>query len=306
MIYRTFIVLSFTITFVFLSCSTPVGINQSPGVLSIFKEDSLPKLISRQFLFTEGPAADKEGNVFFTDQPNNTIWKYDVNGTLQLFMNNAGRANGLYFDNEGNLIACADENNQLWQIDKEKNVTILLDNFGGKKLNGPNDVWVHSSGTIYFTDPYYQRPYWSRRQAELATQNVYRLSKGKREVLPVIENLKQPNGIIGTPDGRWLYVADIGAGKTYKYNILSNGNLGNGELFCEMGSDGMTLDAAGNLYLTGNGVTIFNPMGIQIGHIPIPEKWTSNVTFGGKNRRQLFITASEAVYVLDMNIKGVD
>ena len=281
-----------------------MAVSQQPVVTSIFKTDTIPKLVSRQFLFTEGPAADKEGNVFFTDQPNNTIWKYDTDGILQLFMDSAGRANGLYFDNEGYLIACADEHNQLWRIDKKGNVTVLLDNYKGKKLNGPNDVWVHPSGVIYFTDPYYQRPYWSRQQGELEAQNVYMVPKGKREVQPVIENLKQPNGIIGTPDGRWLYVADIGAWKTYKYSIDKNGNVGKGELFCEMGSDGMTLDKEGNLYLTGNGVTIFNSKGAQIGHIPIPEKWTSNVTFGGSDRRQLFITASEAVYVLDMNVQG--
>ena len=304
MMYRIFCVLLVVIAGIHFSCSTPSRINYNNESKSIFKADTTPKLVSRQFAFTEGPAADKEGNVYFTDQPNNTIWKYNTNGTLSLFMTNAGRSNGLYFDNEGNLIACADENNQLWRIDMKGNVTILLDKYAGKRLNGPNDVWVHPSGDLYFTDPYYQRPYWTHQQPELAAQKVYRVIKGKREVQPVIENLRQPNGIIGSPDGRWLYVADIGAGKTYKCSINADGNLNKGELFCEMGSDGMTLDAKGNLYLTGNGVTIFNSKGAQIGHVPIPEKWTSNVTFGGKNRQQLFITASEAVYVLDMNVQG--
>lgn len=244
--------------------------------------------------------------MFFTDQPNNTIWKYDTGGNMTLFMDSAGRANGLYFDNEGYLIACADEHNQLWRIGKNGKVTVLLDNYERKKLNGPNDVWVHPSGNLYFTDPYYQRPYWTRQQPELAAQNVYVVHKGKKEARPVIENLRQPNGIIGTPDGRWLYVADIGAGKTYRYGINKDGSLSDGTLFCEMGSDGMTLDAQGNVYLTGNGVTIFNPQGVQIGHIPIPEKWTANVTFGGKDRKQLFITASEAIYILEMNVKGAN
>jgi len=301
---RILLVLMVCVSLMYFSCSTNRAAQQQSNTASIFKTDTTPQLISRQFSFTEGPAADKQGNVFFTDQPNNTIWKYSTDGKLELFMDSAGRANGLYFDKEGNLIACADEQNQLWQIDKKGNVTVLLDDYEGKKLNGPNDVWVHPSGTVYFTDPYYQRPYWNRKEPELTSQNVYRLEKGKRVAQPVIENLRQPNGIIGSPDGRWLYVADIGAGKTYKYSLDEKGNVGNGELFCEIGSDGMTLDAQGNLYLTGNGVSIFNSNGVQIGHIPVPEKWTSNVTFGGKNRRHLFITASEAVYVLEMNVQG--
>ena len=272
---------------------------------TLFARGSVPKLISRQFSFTEGPAVDKKGNIFFTDQPNNTIWKYATDGSLQLFLDSAGRSNGLYFDKEGYLVACADEENQLWRIDEKGKVTVLLKDYGGKKLNGPNDVWVHPKGGLYFTDPYYQRPYWKRKAPELKEQNVYYLPKGKSKPVPVITNLKQPNGIIGTPDGKWLYVADIGAGKTYRYPVKKDGSLGGGTLYVAMGSDGMTIDERGNVYLTGQGVTVFNPQGQQIAHIPVPEKWTANVTFGGKQRNELFITASEAIYVLDMKVRGV-
>lgn len=273
---------------------------------AVFPAGLVPKLISRQFSFTEGPAVDKEGNVFFTDQPNNTIWKYGTNDSLSLFLAGAGRANGLYFDAEGYLLACADEHNQLWRIDGKGKATVLLNDYNGKKLNGPNDLWVHSSGGIYFTDPYYPRSYWTRKGPELAERNVYYLAKGKTEAVPVVKGLQQPNGIIGTPDGRWIYVADIGARKTFRYRVNEDGSLSEGELFVAMGSDGMTIDEKGNVYLTGNGVTVFNPKGQQIAHIPIPEKWTANVTFGGKDRNRLFITASEAFYVLDMKVKGAN
>src|ERR1041384_3756470 len=96
------------------------------------------KEISHQFTFTEGPAADQQGNVYFTDQPNNNIWKYDVNGSLSLFLDRAGHSNGMTFDRHGNLLTCADENNELWSISPDKQVTVLLDNFEGKRLNGPN------------------------------------------------------------------------------------------------------------------------------------------------------------------------
>ena len=112
------------------------------------------------------------------------------------------------------------------------------------------------------------------------------------------------NGIIGTPDGKTVYVADIGAGKTYSYSVQPDGTLENKTLFCEMGSDGMTIDAEGNVYLTGKGVTIFDKTGKKLMSIPIPEPWTGNVTFGGKDRDLLFITASKKVFGVKMRVKG--
>ena len=204
-----------------------------------------PQLVSKQFSFTEGPAVDKEGNVFFTDQPNNRIWKYDTEGKLSVFMENAGRSNGMYFSRNGNLLTCADENNQLWSISPEKQVTVLVSDLQGKKLNGPNDVWEAPNGDIYFTDPYYQRPYWKRTAPELAGQHVYRLPKGKKEIIRVIDNLEQPNGIVGTPDGKYLYVADIKAGKTFRYAIKEDGTLQEATLAAPLGSDGSRRVASG-------------------------------------------------------------
>jgi gluconolactonase len=121
----------------------------------------------------------------------------------------------------------------------------------------------------------------------------------------VINDLKQPNGIIGTPDGKTLYVADIKAGKTYKYLIQADGSLTGKTLFASMGSDGMTIDKKGNIYLTGKGVTVFNSKGEKIDHIPVDAGWTANVCFGGKEMKTLFITASESFYGLKMKVAGV-
>ena len=240
------------------------------------------QLISKQFKFTEGPAADKNGNVFFTDQPNDKIWKYGTDGKLSVFMDRTGRSNGLYFDKKGNLIACADEQNQLWSISPQKKITVLVDGFEGKKLNSPNDLWIDRKGGIYITDPYYQRDYWTRKKPELDGEKVYYLPKGKHQLLLVADSLQQPNGIIGTPDGKLLYVADIRANKTYRYEIKADGTLTNRTLFVEKGSDGMTIDNRGNVYLCGNGVFVYNPEGKQIEHIAVPENWTGNICFGGK------------------------
>ncbi len=272
----------------------------------LIEDGAKPILISKQFSFTEGPAVDKAGNIFFTDQPNDKIWKYDINGKLSVFMDKTGRSNGLYFDKNGNLIACADEQNQLWSISPQKKITVLVTGFEGKKLNGPNDLWIDAKGGIYLTDPYYQRDYWTRKKPELDGQKVYYLPKGKKELLLVADNLQQPNGIIGTPDGKFLYVADIQANKTYRYEIKADGTLTNRTLFTEKGSDGMTIDNRGNVYLTGKGVFVFNPEGKQIEHIDIPANWTGNICFGGKNKDELFITASESIYTLKMKVKGFD
>jgi gluconolactonase len=287
----------------------------SAGVLgqsTAFDRDSIiegaasPKLITRQFSFTEGASVDRKGNIFFTDQPNNKIWEYDVNGRLSVFLDSAGRSNGMYFDHKGRLVTCADEEDQLWAIGPDRKVTVLLRDFGGRRLNGPNDLWIDRRGGIYFTDPYYQRPYWTRTHPDLEKENVYYLPAGAKEAVVAADSLQKPNGIVGTPDGRYLYVADIQANKTYKYSIGPDGQLSGKVLFVAQGSDGMTLDERGNVYLTGNGVTVYDVAGRKIAYIPVPEKWTANLCFGGRDRKTLFITASEAIYILRMRERGVE
>lgn len=273
---------------------------------SIIANDALLVKVDSTYSFTEGPASDKDGNVYFTDQPNDKIIKWHANdNSLSIFKEPSGRANGLYFDHDGNLLAAADENNELWRIDSNGNVDTLLTSFEDKKLNGPNDIWVDLKGGIYFTDPYYQREYWTRTKAEISEKNVYYISPDGKEVSIIASGFVQPNGIIGTPDGKTLYVADIGDKKTYAYTIQPNGTLTGKKLFTNMGSDGMTIDNKGNIYLTGDGVTVFNKKGEQIHHIPLNENWTANITFGGKDQNILLITAMRAIYTLKMNVKGV-
>lgn len=256
------------------------------------------------FAFTEGPAADAAGNVFFTDQPNDRILKWDTDGKLSTFMQPCGRSNGLCFDAKGNLWACADEKNELWQISPDKKVTVAVKDYQGRLLNGPNDLWVRPDQGIYFTDPYYKRDYWKRGPKEQGTEGVFYLSPDRKQLTRVIDDLKQPNGIIGTPDGGTLYVADIRAGRTFAYDVQADGTLANKRLFCKLGSDGMTIDDEGNVYLTGKGVTVFDRAGKQVEHIAVPEPWTANVCFGGKDGRTLFITASKGLYGLRMRVKG--
>ncbi|MGO1243434.1 MAG: SMP-30/gluconolactonase/LRE family protein [Sphingobacterium sp.] len=268
-----------------LLCNTVLAWGQDKGEVI---------LISGDFSFTEGPARDSLGNIYFTDQPNNRIWKYSSGGQLSLFLEPAGRSNGLYIDQEGYIIACADQNNELWRISTTtKQKEVLVKGYKSKKLNGPNDLWISKQGIIYLSDPYYQRSYWTRTKSELP-EAVYKLVGTELQNLDA--DFGRPNGIVGSPDGTLLYVADIGASKTYVYDILDDGALANKKLFCARGSDGMTVDQNGNLYLTGDGVFVYNAQGEQIKHIRVPAKWTANVCFGGSNNEYLFITASEKVF----------
>ena len=265
--------------------------------------ETLQKL-DGSFQFTEGPACDAKGNVFFTDQPNDRIMEWSVDGKLSTFLKPCGRANGLCFDQQGNLWACADEKNELWRIDPAGKTTVVVKDYQGKLLNGPNDVWIRPDGGLYITDPFYKRDYWKRGPKEQDGECVYYLSPDQK-LTRVVDDMRQPNGIIGTPDGKILYVSDIAGRKTWRYNIQPDGPLKDKTLFCELGSDGMTIDSEGNVYLTGNGVTVFDPSGKKIEHIVTGEPWTANVCFGGTDRQTLFITASKGLYAVRMRVKGV-
>lgn len=289
--------------FLFISVFSVYGQSGLPEKL--VAKGATPTLVASDYKFTEGPAVDAEGNVFFTDQPNNRILKWSPTEGVSVFMENAGRANGLFVDREGNLLACADEKNQLWQIDSNKKVTVLVDDYEGKRLNGPNDLWVDPKGGIYFTDPFYKRDYWTRKEKEIEAERVYYLSPDGKTLTVAMDNFVRPNGIVGTADGKMLYVADIGGRKTYSFRIQPDGTLSERKVFVEMGSDGMTIDRKGNLYLTGKGVTVFNASGELMGNIPVDEPWTANVCFGGYDLKTLFITASKSVYLLKMKVKGV-
>ena len=286
----------------------------------IVAEGEAPVRLADSYSFTEGPATDARGNVYFTDQPNNRIYRWDCeSGEITLFTDQSGRSNGMYFDAQGNLIACADMDNQLWRFDmrstsgrllpqgrKNGQAEILITDYRGKLLNGPNDVWITKDGGYYLTDPYFKRDYWTRSpERQQPVEGLYYLAPGSKQLLMLDSTLNQPNGIVGTPDGKHLYVAEAKENRILRYDILTDGSLTNRQVFADMGSDGMTIDDRGNIYLTGDGVTVFNKDGQKIAHFPIPEDWTANVCFGGKEHNILFITASKSVYTLKMLVHGV-
>jgi len=274
------------------------------GKSGIIAKNAVVEKAGDGFAFTEGPAVAPDGKVYFTDQPNDKIFIWDEKNGISLYLEGTGRSNGMYFSKKGVLVTCADEKNQLGYFDKEDKLVVLHEGYQGKNLNGPNDLWISPNGGTYFTDPYYHRPWWTEGHKEdQDVRGVYYLSQSG-EITRVIDDYKTPNGIIGTPDGKTLYVADIQAGETWKYDIQPDGTLGNKTFFAPKGSDGMTIDNKGNVYLTSGKVWVYNPAGELIEEIDVPES-PANVCLGGKKRNILFITARKGVYTLTMNVKGV-
>ena len=270
--------------------------------------------IADSFQFAEGPAADTMGNIYFSDIQASRIYVWTIDHQLEIFKEPSGRANGLRFDAEGNLLACEGAARRVTSTSPDGKVSILADQFQGKKLNSPNDLWVDKKGGIYFTDPRYNGARWIwikknemneniEREEEQEVRALYYLPPGGKPLLRVADDFMNPNGVIGTSDGKKLYVSDTDKKETYVYSILKDGSLANRRIFAPEYSDGMTLDEFNNVYLTNGGVQIYAPDGSFITTIDIPYK-ASNVCFGGSDKHTLYITARQCLFAVKMKVTG--
>ncbi len=254
------------------------------------------------FTFTEGVASDARGHVYFSDIPASRIHYYDHTDQGKIFLENSNRANGLHVDQTGNIIACEGaEGGRLVQVSPEGSVSIIAEGYDGKSFNSPNDLWESPNGGFYMTDPRYGR---SRDNLPQDGEHVYYITRDRKKVVRVTDDLVRPNGVTGSVDGSILYVADPGSGKTYRYTILKDGTVTDKQLFADEGSDGMTIDSQGNVYLTNTAVKVYNAAGRLIETIEVPESPT-NVSFGGKDDKTLYITARTSVYKLEMRVEKV-
>jgi len=285
------------VSFAFLLLA--VTISYSAENQSLIKGAAKVEKLAGGFIFTEGPAADAKGNVYFSDIPNNKIHIWSLEGKLSTFIENSVGANGLYFEKNGNLIACQGGGRKLVSIDPKGKVTVLTDKYDDKPFNSLNDLWLDPEGRVYFTDP----RYGSRDNMGQNGENVYYLSADRKRLIRVIDDMARPNGLIGTADGKLLYVTDPGSGKTFVYTVNKDGSLSNKKLFAQQGGDGMTIDNKGNVYLAANTVTIYNRAGEKIEEIEVPER-PSNLCFAGKDNDVLFITARTSLYSIQMQVKG--
>ncbi len=267
---------------------------------SLAEEGAQIEKLHGGFAFVEGPAADAQGNIFFSDIPENIIYKWSVDGKLSVARENSGGANGLIFDKDGSLLACEGSAQRITSMDADGNLNVIVERYDGKRLNSPNDLWIDAKGGFYFTDPRYQ---FGEYPVEQDGEHVYYVSPDRSEVVRVVDDMKKPNGIMGSIDGTKLFVADT-TGKVFAFDVHEDATLGPKKEFAPQGSDGVTMDERGNLYLTWMaGVTIYSPEGEKLEIIKVPEM-PANAGFGGADGKTLFITARTGLYSIQMKVKG--
>jgi gluconolactonase len=270
--------------------------------------------------FAEGPAADAEGNVYFSDCPNNRIMLYRSDGTTVVWKEPSQRANGMNFDAQGRLVTCCAGGatypggaRAVLRYEHDGSTTSLASRYDGKPLNSPNDLCFDTQGRIYFTDP----RYGDRADIEQDCMAVYRIELDGT-LTRVIDDMQTPNGILISADDRTLYLVDHnpdpgGARTLVAYDIDGEGRCSYRGLLHDYGAgyggDGMVLDVAGNIYLTAGdgdaaGIYIFTPDGTQLGFIHTPEI-AGNCTFSGPDLRTLYIAASTSLYRIRLAIPGL-
>lgn len=266
--------------------------------------------VATGYQFTEGPAADAAGNIYFTDIRSSRILRFDVKtNKASVFRTETGKANGLMFDAKQRLLACEGGRRRLVRIEKER-VTVLAERLGDKRLNSPNDLAIDAHGGVWFTDP----RYGNQADRELDVMAVYYLSRAG-VLTQVIRDLPRPNGIALAASGKTLYVAANKQKLIMSYDVqapgsLGKGSLGKGSVFARLdadqrgGPDGLTLDARGNLYCAGQGhLFIWSSAGKRLHKLKVPEAPT-NCTFGGPKRDTLYVTARTSLYRVPMKVKG--
>jgi gluconolactonase len=283
--------------------------------------------------FLEGPAVDAAGNLFFSDIINNRILKMTPSGVVTVFREESGRTNGNTFDALGRLISCEGAEQgpggrrRVVRTDLTTgDITVLTDRYQGKRYNSPNDVCVDPTGRIWFTDPYYGEDLGS---LEMGVEGVYRIElDGTVNRVLAAPEIERPNGLAITPDSKTLYLVDSnakpgGARKIWAFAIGSDGKLGDRRLVFDFGKgrggDGMRLDRRGNLWIAAGiqiprhsgentdvppGVYVVTPGGKLLGRIPIPEDVTTNLAFGGPDRKTLFVTSGKSLYKIPVQVEG--
>ena len=269
-----------------------------PLALAVSAPDASLEVVSTGHRFTEGPAADPDGNVYFSDVPQNLIHRIDAaTGEVTVAHRETGGANGLIFDAQGRVYACAGKDRVLARHDADGRRATLADAFEGDRLNSPNDIVLAPGGGLYFTDPRYGK----RNDMAMTVEGVYHRSAAGK-LSRVIDDLVRPNGITLAPDGRTLYVADNAAKVIVAYDVADDGSLSGKRPFAAMdkadrnGPDGMTIDTDGNVYAAGQGgIWVWKPTGELIEKIAVPKE-PANVAFGGAARDTLYITARDTVY----------
>ncbi len=275
--------------------------------LKTLVESGDPELLATNFQFTEGPVWHPDGYLLFSDIPANRTYKWTSDGGAEIWREPTGNANGLTLDQQKRLIACEHTGRGVSRIEADGTVTTLADRYQGKRLNSPNDVVMKSDGTVYFTDP----PYGIKPEEKEQPHNgLYRiLPDGAIEIL--VDDFDRPNGLAFSPDESILYVDDSPRRHVRAFDVRPDGTLTNSRILADMdhpqpGSpDGMKIDEAGHLYVTGaTGIWVFEPDGSHLGVIVTPER-PANCAWGDADRKSLYITARTSLYRFRVKVAGL-
>jgi len=281
-----------------------VAQEQNQNLDRLFPPDAALERVAEGFKFIEGPVWHPDGFLLFSDIPADTIYQWEPNGELTVFRQPSGKANGNALDDQNRLITGEHDNRRVSRTEADGVIITLADRYNGKRLNSPNDLALHSDGSIYFTDP----PYGIKsEQEELGFYGIYRLAPDG-ELTLLNDEMIRPNGITFSPDETQLYVNDSQEGYIQVFDVGEDGTLANGRRFAELKDpdlsgvpDGMKVDNEGNVYSTGpGGVWIFSPDGERLGIIQVPET-AANLAWGDRDRRTLYITATSGLYRIRLN-----
>jgi gluconolactonase len=284
----------------------------SPSFWNLVDHNAKLETVATGFGFTEGPMWDPSGFVYVSDETINKIFRVYPDGKKQEVIA-LGDPDGNTFDREHRLIDCASVLRAIIEVTREGKYKVLADRYEGKKFNSPNDVIVGPDGALYFTDPTLDLVEGEKQ--EIPFQGVYRLDSrgndGRGNVRLLTKDLTQPNGLAFSPDGKQFYVDDSQQRNIRAYNVAADGSLTNGRIFGEEPGgkhegvpDGIKVDKNGNLFVTGpGGIWVWDKNGNHLGTILLPEQ-PANLTWGDKDYRTLYITATTSVYRLQMKTQG--
>ncbi|MGA7399651.1 MAG: SMP-30/gluconolactonase/LRE family protein [Candidatus Sulfotelmatobacter sp.] len=280
---------------------------ESPQFWNLVDHAAKLSVVGTGFGFTEGPVWDEAGFLYVSDETINKIYRLHLDGRKEEVIS-LGDPDGNTFDRQRRLIDCASVLRAIIEVTPDGKYEILADHYDGKKFNSPNDVIVGPDGALYFTDPTLDLV--AGEKQEIPFQGVYRLdANGNVQLLT--KDLTQPNGLAFSPDGKHFYVDDSELRNIRVYDVTPDGSLRNGRIFGEEPGgkgdgvpDGIKVDRNGDLFVTGpKGIWVWDAKGNHLGTIVMPEQ-PANLTWGGREYRTLFITATTSVYRLEMKTQG--
>ena len=280
---------------------------ESPHFWDLVDHDAKLTSVGTGFGFTEGPVWDDAGFLYVSDETINKIYRVHLDGQKEEVIA-LGDPDGNTFDRQHRLIDCASVLRAIIEVTPDGKYKVLADHYDGKKFNSPNDVIVGPDGALYFTDPTLDLV--AGEKQEIPFQGVYRFD-AKGNVRLLTKDLTQPNGLAFSPDGKHFYVDDSEQRNIRVYDVATDGSLTNGRIFGEERGgkgdgvpDGIKVDKNGNLFVTGpKGIWVWDANGNHLGTIVMPEQ-PANLTWGDKDYRTLYITATTSVYRLEMKTQG--